>query len=331
MKKMFCTIMHGIGRVYETLRFGSGILHWVTFWEGIKVFAILGATGKVGQTTATALREVGVPVRAVVRDRSKANQLAALGCEIAIADLQDAPALARAIDGTCAVQIICPVCAQGANASKEMGRSIESIGKALEAVQAPAVLAISDYGAELDSGTGVTMLFHALEERLRRMASRLIFLRSAEHMENWSRVIKVAVQTSALPSLHHPLTKLFPMVSAFDVGAIAARLLLSPFEDHVSPRIVHVEGPRRYTPLDVAGVVGALLGRKISAYELPRTDWSATLRLGGLSESYTQLVIDLYDAHNAGRIDVQPGVDETCYGKTEFLDALKPLMPSVLG
>jgi hypothetical protein len=60
-----------------------------------------------------------------------------------------------------------------------------------------------------------TALFHFLEERLRRISWQLIFLRSAEHMENSSRVVKVAAQTGVLPSLHHPLTKMFPTVSAF--------------------------------------------------------------------------------------------------------------------
>jgi NAD(P)H dehydrogenase (quinone) len=295
------------------------------------MFAILGATGKVGGTTIAALRQAGVPVRAVVRDRSKAAHLVALGCEIAVADLQDVAALARAIGRTSAVQVICPVAAQADNAPAEMRRSIEAIGDAVDAVRPPTVLAISDYGAEVGAGTGVTMLFHALEERLRRTSSRLIFLRSAEHMQNWSRLIKVAAQTGRLPSLHHPLTKLFPTISAFDVGTIAADLLLSSEQGGASPLVVHVEGPRRYTPIDVASAMSTLLQRDVSAHELPRTEWGTALRRGGLSESYAQLVMDLYDAHNAGGIDAQDGVGEIRRGRTELVDALKPLVPAVSG
>jgi NAD(P)H dehydrogenase (quinone) len=295
------------------------------------MFAILGATGKVGRSTIAALRAAGVPVRAVVRDASKAADLLASGCEIAVADLQDTAALARAIRGACAVQVICPVAAQADDAPAEMRRSIEAIGDAVDAARSATVLAVSDYGAEVSSGTGVTMLFNALEERLRRTSSRLIFLRSAEHMQNWSRLIKVAAQTGALPSLHHPLTKLFPTISAFDVGIIAADLLLSAGQGGASPLVVHAEGPRRYTPVDVARAMSALIQLDVSAQELPRTEWGAALRRGGLSDSYAQLVIELYDAHNAGRIDAQNGVGEIRRGRTELVDALKPLVPAASG
>jgi len=40
------------------------------------------------------------PVRAVVRDRSKGAVWAALGCDVAVADLSDAAALSGAFEGT---------------------------------------------------------------------------------------------------------------------------------------------------------------------------------------------------------------------------------------
>jgi NAD(P)H dehydrogenase (quinone) len=210
------------------------------------MFAILGAAGKAGYATATALRAAGKPVRAILRDPSKAERLATL------ADLHDTGALLRAFEGAAVVQVICPTAPRAQNAAGEMHHSIESVALALEVVMPEAVLAISDYGAEIEEGTGITLLFHALESRLRRLPSRLILLRSAEHMENWARVIGPAAETGVLPSLHHPLSKIFPTVSARDVGGIAADLLMESTSDHTSPRIVHAEGPRRYASSDVA-------------------------------------------------------------------------------
>jgi NAD(P)H dehydrogenase (quinone) len=68
------------------------------------------------------------------------------------------------------------------------------------------VLAISDYGAQVSDGTGITMIFHYLQEQFRRLPGTVTFLRSAEHMQNWARVIKVASETGVLPSLHHPVS-----------------------------------------------------------------------------------------------------------------------------
>lgn len=285
------------------------------------MFAIVGATGKVGRTTAEILRRAGRPVRAIVRDPSKADGLAALGCETAVAEAHDVEALARAFAGAAAVQVICPVAPQADDAGGEMRGMIEAIGEALETARPARVLAISDYGAELSAPTGITSLFHHLERRLGRLSAPTLFLRSAEHMQNWSRVLGVAARTGRLPSLHHPLAKLFPMVSALDIGAVAAELLLAPSE--ASPRVVHVEGPRRYTAMDVAAAVAALDGREVQAFELPRSEWMATLTKGGVSESYARLVVELYDVHNAGRIDAEAGGGPIRRGRTEFIDALR--------
>jgi NAD(P)H dehydrogenase (quinone) len=287
------------------------------------MFVILGGNGKVGRATIAELRRIGGPVRAVVRNPSAAAELGALGCEIVAADLRDAASLERAIGGATAVQVICPMSVRSDHASLDMEAIIGAITHALDRVRPEAILAISDYGAELGAGTGITLTFHHLEAQLRRLPSSLTLLRSAEHMQNWSPLVNVAAKTGILPSLHHPVTKLFPTVSAPDVGLTAARLLTSGGDAGV--RVVHAEGPRRYSARDVAATLGDLVGREITAVELPRSDWVRALVGGGLSRSYAELVVALYDAHNAGRIDAEEGVGEIWRGRTELREALSLL------
>ena len=57
------------------------------------MYAITGITGKVGGVLADALLEAGLPVRAVVRDVAKGEGWRARGCEVAIAEMEDAEAL----------------------------------------------------------------------------------------------------------------------------------------------------------------------------------------------------------------------------------------------
>ncbi|WP_283148473.1 NAD(P)H-binding protein [Silvimonas soli] len=293
------------------------------------MFVILGASGKTGGATAAALRKAGRPVRAVVRDPARAGALQALGCEIAIADVRDKTALVKAMAGATAVQVFCPTSEHAVDAVGDMRRAIASVGDALDLARPAAVLAISDYGAEHSTGTGVTGLFHELEQRMRRIASAHVVLRSAEHMENWSRLIPVAAQTGMLPSLHHPVTKYFPTVSSADVGVIAAQLLLSSATFERSGGVIHAEGPSRYTVTDVAQVLGDLLDSAINAFELLREQWQPTLARG-VGESYARLVTEMYDAHNAGHIGAQEGVDDIRYGQTSLHDALKPYVTALL-
>jgi NAD(P)H dehydrogenase (quinone) len=124
--------------------------------------------------------------------------------------------------------------------------------------------------------------------------------------------------------MHHPLTKAFPTVSAADVGTAAAELLVERSE--ARHRVVHIEGPRRYTALDVAATLAALAGRQVTAHELPRPDWVPVLVRAGLGESYARLVVELYDAHNRGRIDAERGAGETRRGRTELAEVFASLL-----
>jgi uncharacterized protein YbjT (DUF2867 family) len=106
---------------------------------------------------------------------------------------------------------------------------------------------------------------------------------------------------------------------------IAAALLIDP-PPPTSPRIVQVEGPQRYTALDVAAILTDVAGRTVVARELARAEWETALRRTGLSAGYATLIVELFDAHNAGRIDVAPG-SEVRKGTTDLLDVIASLLP----
>jgi NAD(P)H dehydrogenase (quinone) len=291
--------------------------------SGLNMFAILGASGKAGRATIEELRAQGAPVRAVVRESSNKTDLEALGCEIAAADLHDTDAIANAIKGATAVQVICPVNNRANDARTDMANIIDAITAALMVARPETVLAISDYGAHVGSGTGITMVFNYMEARFSTVPGRLIFLRSAEHMQNWARVFKPALETGMLPSFHHPVSKIFPTISVPDLGVLAADLLLQkPVEK--KPRVIHAEGPRRYSALDVAASLSEVSGRQIVAKAVPESDWIPVLTRGGASESYANEIRELFVAHNAGRIDVQPG-GEVRLGTTELREAFRAL------
>ncbi|MCC8404486.1 NAD(P)H-binding protein [Paraburkholderia sp. MMS20-SJTN17] len=295
------------------------------------MFVIFGATGHVGRASASALRRAGQRVRAVVRDAAQADALAAIGCEIALADLNDANSVARAIDGAQAVQWLCPVPHPHDDPAAAMRHIIDTGVAALRLAAPPQLLALSDYGAEHASGTGITTLFHYLETQLRTIASPLTLLRSAEHMQNWARVLPVALGQGVLPSLHDPLDKLFPTVAAQDVGALAAQLLLDGGPSRATPRVVSIEAKERVSALGVARTLAELSGRPVVARQVPRGEWHAVLRGSGLGERYAQLIVDLYDAHNAGRIDVEANVSERRFGTTTLKQVLEPLLSRMSG
>src|ERR1700704_1479020 len=74
----------------------------------ILMHAITGITGKVGGSVARTLLSTGEHVRAVVRDADKGRLWSGLGCEVAIAEMEDAAALTRAFTDVTGVFILPP-------------------------------------------------------------------------------------------------------------------------------------------------------------------------------------------------------------------------------
>jgi len=289
------------------------------------MFAIIGASGNVGSSTSLALRQAGVPVRAILHDLAKGSRLSELGCEIAVADLQDSATLAEAIRDADAVQVILPVHRQAEDPAEDLSLSIESIIDALKQTHPRRMLIISDYGAHVSEDIGMPSIFHKFEARFQTVEGSKLILRSAEHMHNWGRVIPVALASGTLPTFQDPIDMVQPTIAAQDLGLIAARLLLRP-ESGSDLDIIHAEGPRRYSASDVATALSQLSGRTIHTQAVPRSQWTNAFEQ--VPASLADLLIKANEAKNkGGLVDIEPNADEVIYGTTELIDALRPLVP----
>src|SRR5882724_2890269 len=72
------------------------------------MYAITGITGKVGGELARSLLAERLPVRAVLRDEAKAAQWRTRGCDVVLADMDDAASLTSAFRGAAGVFILPP-------------------------------------------------------------------------------------------------------------------------------------------------------------------------------------------------------------------------------
>ncbi|KAF4451656.1 2-succinyl-5-enolpyruvyl-6-hydroxy-3-cyclohexene-1- carboxylate synthase [Fusarium austroafricanum] len=285
------------------------------------MFAIFGATGKVGYATAAALRQAGMQVRAIVRNESKAGPLREIGCEIVIANLYDPESLTEAFRNADVVQIILPPTMDAADPAEKLREGINNLANALEKTRPRRLLAISDYGAHVENDIGMPTICRGLEERLARIGGHKIFLRSAEHMQGWERVIPAVKESGKLPTFHSSVDKPFPTISAPDLGPIATRLLLRPL-DRSGVDVVHAEGPKRYCAADVANELGGHLGRIIETSVIPREQWKEVFEQA-MKPSLAELLIKANDAQNqGGLVDIEPNSDEVYFGTTTLFDAL---------
>ncbi len=239
------------------------------------MYAITGITGKVGGEVARALLEAGQPVRAVLRDAKKGEEWAAQGCEVALAAMEDAPAVARAFTGASGVFILPPPVFDPEPGYKEAQTVIDSVVTALTAAKPERVLLLSTIGADAIHDNLLSQRA-MMEAALRKLPLMLTILRPAWFIDNAAWDVASARDTGIVHSFLQPMDKAFPMVAAKDVGRVAADLIR---ESNADTRIFELEGPRRVSPNNLAEAFASVLGRPVRAAPVPRDIWEKLFAL----------------------------------------------------
>ncbi|KAI8415812.1 hypothetical protein FOFC_05439 [Fusarium oxysporum] len=120
-------------------------------------------------------------------------------------------------------------------------------------------------------------------------------------MQGWERVIPAVKESGTLQTVHYPVDKPLPTISALDLGPIAAHLLLRPLDK---------------SDVDVH------LGQSIETIIVPRAQWEEVFERV-MKPSLAELWIKANDAQNqGGLVDIGPDSNEVCFGTTMLFDAL---------
>ena len=260
------------------------------------MYAITGITGKVGGALARGLLATGQPVRAVVRDAAKAQQWAALGCDVAVGAMEDAVALAEAFNGATAVFILPPPVFDPEPGYPETQAVIDSVVAALEAARPAKVVCLSTVGADAVQDNLLSQRT-MMEAALSALPLTFTFLRPAWFLDNAAWDVTSARETGLIQSFLLPTDRALPMVAAEDVGRAAAELIQ---QDWTGTRIVELEGPARVSPDDLAAAFATVLGRPVRAVPVPRETWEALFRSQGMKNPQPRL--RMLDGFNEGWI-----------------------------
>ena len=284
------------------------------------MYAVTGVTGKVGGELARALVAAGQPVRAVVRDPKKAQPWAALGCEIAPAEMGDAPALAAAFSGATAVFILPPSEFDPSPGYPEARAMIHSVVEALKAASPAKVLSLSTIGADARQDNLLSQRT-LLEEALGQLPIPLTILRPAWFLDNAAWDVQSARETGTIHSFLQPTDRPLAMVAARDVGRVAAELLQ---QDWTGTRVVELDGPSRVSPDDLAAAFARALGRPVRAVPVPRDSWEALFRSQGMKNPAPRM--RMLDGFNEGWIDFRDGGRGAIKGSTSAAEVIADLV-----
>jgi NAD(P)H dehydrogenase (quinone) len=262
------------------------------------LFAITGITGQVGGAAARRLLTAGASVRGVVRDAARGAPWREAGARVAVANLDDASALAAAFDGADGVFIMTPSWGGSRDMFARNIRAIDALGVALRAVRPPRIVLLSSIGAQHPAGTGAILKLHRMEQAFAGIAG-VVSVRAGWFMENYAGLIPQVWASGVLPSMLAPLDRAQPMVATQDIGEAVATLLLSP---EGGPSVIELEGPRRYAPNDVATAFAEVLGRPVTAEILPPSRWPAIYAQRGLTPRSAEAMAEMLAGFNSGHI-----------------------------
>ncbi|WP_198086866.1 NmrA family NAD(P)-binding protein [Variovorax sp. E3] len=284
------------------------------------MYAITGITGQVGGAVARTLLAAKQPVRAVVRDAAKGRAWSDLGCEIAIANMEDADALARAFAGTAGVFVLPPSNFDPAPGFPDARVVIAAVRQALDAARPARVVCLSTVGAQAAQSNLLSQRT-LMEEALATLPLPVSFLRPAWFLENLAWDIAQAREQGVLASYLQPLDRAVPMVATADVGRVAAQLLMQPGP---APRIVELEGPARLSQYAIAAALSTALARPVRAEAVPRENWGAIFLAQGMKDPVPR--IQMLDGFNEGWITFEGDDASVRKGSVGVADVLRTLI-----
>ena len=261
------------------------------------MYAITGITGQVGGALARKLLAERLPVRAVLRDEAKAATWRTLGCEVALAEMNDAASLTSAFRGAAGVFILPPSEFDPEPGFPEAARVIAAVKSALVEARPAKVVCLSTIGADAPHENLLTQRT-LMEASLQEIGLPVTFLRPGWFMENALWDIASARDEGVLRSFLQPVEKPFPMVATQDVGQQAAALLR---QDWRGTRVVELEGPARISPDDLAHAFATVLKRPVRVETVPRENWEQMFRDQGMRNPLPR--IRMLDGFNEGWIE----------------------------
>jgi uncharacterized protein YbjT (DUF2867 family) len=240
---------------------------------------VLGATGQIGFMLANNLFKKGQPVRAVVRNNSKALELRRAGIEVFIADFLDKNSLIKAFHGGKTAFLLTP---ENPFSENQMDEVRQIIGHYLEAVQASGInkiVGLSSMGAQHKSDTGNLFASYLLEHAFSDLNVEQIFVRPAYYFSNWIAYLELIMTQGILPTFFPPKMKL-PMVSPVDVAEFLTDMMI---RNEPQKRIYEICGPHDYCSLDISKIIGSVLDKEVVLQQIPFDEWANTFAKAGFS------------------------------------------------
>lgn len=260
---------------------------------------ILGATGQIGTMLVDHLLKKGQPVKAVIRNSSKAQELENKGIEVCIADFADVEALKKAFQNGTTAFLVTPENKKCKNFLNESQTLIRHYREAIGSSKINKIVGLSSVGAQHKSETGNLIASHMLEHAFSDLKIEQIFVRPVYYFSNWLGYLDVVKAHGILPTFFPPEMKL-PMIAPSDVAAFLSEVITCKTPQE---KLYEIAGPRAYRSLDIAKIFEEVLHKEVTIQQLPPNEWESALLQAGFSIDGAKNLIRMTQAVIEGKTD----------------------------
>ncbi|HKT28485.1 NmrA family NAD(P)-binding protein [Dyella sp.] len=279
------------------------------------MFLVTGITGKVGGAAATHLLKQDKKVRALVRDTAKASSWADRGIELVEGDWNDEASIEQALMGVEGAFVMLPPIWAPSPDFKEAKGVIANYVGALTKVPVPRVVALSSMGANKTRGMGLITALSLMEQSFRNLTLPIAYVRAGGFFENFLYGLQVG-QGGTLPVFYNPTNRKSAMVAANDIGVKIAALLSGPtWSGHRT-----IELGSMVSADEVATQLGEVMKLDIKAVAVPRAAWPDVFEQFGIPKGQSGPAETMYEAVNAGGMDLGAEGTEHVSGVTSARD-----------
>jgi len=251
---------------------------------------VTGATGLNGAELVRRLSAKGIPSRALVRNRAKAQSLAALpNVEVVVGDMAHPDSLTDALRGVERAMLI-------SSSDPTMLETQSSFIDAARRAGVKHVVKLSGIIPELDSPFRFARMHAEIEQRLEASGVAYTHLRAGEFMPSYFRQVPSIVARGILA-----LPMADARIASIDIGDIAevaiAVLTTSGHEGKTYP----LTGPESLTMAEVAEKLSAVAGKSIRYVDVPPEEAKAARLAAGIPPYLADGLDELFAERRNGK------------------------------
>jgi uncharacterized protein YbjT (DUF2867 family) len=252
-----------------------------------KTVLLTGATGTIGRDVAKILSENAVPIRAGVRDQTKARKQ--FGADIALAtfDFEDAASFPGALKSVEKVFLLPPL----------MPNQVEVTNAFVDAAKRAGVrhiVKLSAIGADASAPYTFGKWHAANEQHIRESGLAFTFLRPNSFMQNFITYFPPRDGTIYLPWGNGKAS----FVDARDIAAVAAEALTT---DGHEGKTYTLTGPAALGIAEVASILSETAGREINYIDVPESAARDGMLQAGLPQWQVEPLLELHATNKQNR------------------------------